>query len=443
MNHEQASGKMRMGFEILLSKYPFIGGVLASCRLGPADEGTMGVGFVDGKFQLHYNPDFVHSLTLEQLVGALHHECRHLVHRHCEMTPEEYPNREALALAQELCVNEDLPEPLPPGAVFLKDFPAVKTDQDVRQRYRILARRPTPPHPQRQGRQDNNRSTRTPLPMTDNQVHSGASARTGVVHTNEAPKGRTSGSSTAAAGLPKPWDDHSRWDQIRRQDIACETLLRNAACEALAHPGKLAPVERELLKGLFPQWGLDPGNALENLGGAKSAVKLDWRVLLRRYLGEELGPALSYRRPPRRFPEWLGIVPAHATTPIKPRILCALDTSGSMDSTTLAEIADELDRLRRDYDVMLIECDTRVQRARKLRARIGNVAGRGGTDLTVPFQKVILHRYRPDLILVCTDGLGPAPERAPRMPTIWLLTADGERPTNWGRVLRLARKGDR
>jgi predicted metal-dependent peptidase len=235
----------------------------------------------------------------------------------------------------------------------------------------------------------------------------------------------------------KSWDDHSRWQEIRQQELTAETLLRNAACEAVAQPERLSESERRLLKTLCPQWGVDPGDMLESLGQAAETPAIDWRAALRRYLGEELGPELSYRRPPRRFPDLLGVIPATATTPTKPRILCALDTSGSMDNQTLTEIAGELERLRKEYEVTLIECDTRVQRARKLRGKVLDVAGRGGTDLTVPFSKRVLRRYRPDVILCCTDGFGPTPRRPPLVPTIWLLTPDGRKPVSWGRTIRL------
>ena len=57
-------------------------------------------------------------------------------------------------------------------------------------------------------------------------------------------------------------------------------------------------------------------------------------------------------------------------------------------------------------------------------------------------QYAMAHAYRSDLILCCTDGYGPVPGHPPREPTIWVLTADGEKPASWGRVIRLDHHND-
>jgi predicted metal-dependent peptidase len=44
---------------------------------------------------------------------------------------------------------------------------------------------------------------------------------------------------------------------------------------------------------------------------------------------------------------------------------------------------------------------------------------------------------RPAAVIYLTDGIGPAPE-VMEFPTLWVLTADGEKPAPWGVELRLA-----
>jgi predicted metal-dependent peptidase len=43
----------------------------------------------------------------------------------------------------------------------------------------------------------------------------------------------------------------------------------------------------------------------------------------------------------------------------------------------------------------------------------------------------------PAAVIYLTDGVGPAPQEMD-FPTLWVLTAEGEKPVPWGVELRLA-----
>ena len=69
-------------------------------------------------------------------------------------------------------------------------------------------------------------------------------------------------------------------------------------------------------------------------------------------------------------------------------------------------------------------------------------AGHGGTDFRPPFEYVAEHPdIEPSYLIYITDGYGPAPERPPRYPVLWLLTRDGEIPAPWGWKLRFKPMG--
>jgi predicted metal-dependent peptidase len=86
-------------------------------------------------------------------------------------------------------------------------------------------------------------------------------------------------------------------------------------------------------------------------------------------VGHETEP--KYLRPPRRFPDMVGVLPGNRRVPTKLKILAAVDTSGSMAATTLDEIAAELRVMARSYDVAVVEFDMVIQR----RYRLGDCAG--------------------------------------------------------------------
>jgi predicted metal-dependent peptidase len=162
---------------------------------------------------------------------------------------------------------------------------------------------------------------------------------------------------------------------------------------------------------------------------------LDWRRLLRRYVGQALERHSVFNRPPRRFPELVGQVPGQAWRASRPRVLAVLDTSASMTAATLARIGGELARLSRAAEVVAVECDARIQATYPYRGNLLKVHGRGGTDLRPPLEAPFLARLRPDVIVYFTDGKGPAPAKAPCVPVIWCLTPKGTAPAAWGRCV--------
>jgi predicted metal-dependent peptidase len=87
---------------------------------------------------------------------------------------------------------------------------------------------------------------------------------------------------------------------------------------------------------------------------------VDWRRQLRRYAGRILDREPSYQRPNRRLPLLLGIVPGESSQSSKPKVLAAIDTSGSISQQQLEEFDAELERLARHYEVTVAECDARI-----------------------------------------------------------------------------------
>ncbi len=147
----------------------------------------------------------------------------------------------------------------------------------------------------------------------------------------------------------------------------------------------------------------------------------------------------AFDRPPRRFPEFLGIVPGTVYRAANPRVLAVLDTSGSMGLDELEMISLELERMGRDAEVVVVEADTQVQAVYRYRKRIDSVEGRGGTDFRPALSRAFLTKQNARGVVYLSDGHGQAPEREPIVPVIWCLTAEGRRPSEWGREVRMVR----
>jgi predicted metal-dependent peptidase len=64
--------------------------------------------------------------------------------------------------------------------------------------------------------------------------------------------------------------------------------------------------------------------------------------------------------------------------------------------------------------------------------------GGGFTDLRPVFDYAKSLYPLPAAVIYLTDGIGPAPDQM-EFPTLWVLTADGEKPAPWGIEMRLER----
>src|SRR5215467_7062857 len=123
-------------------------------------------------------------------------------------------------------------------------------------------------------------------------------------------------------------------------------------------------------------------------------------------------------RPPRRYPELVGILPAQKRLIDKPRILTIVDTSGSVTTELLRKIDENLHTLGRDYDITIVECGAVIHRIYPYKKLDDTFQGRGGTDLRPPLEESFLRKQKADLVIFFTDGYGPAPPKAPMKPMI-------------------------
>lgn len=219
-------------------------------------------------------------------------------------------------------------------------------------------------------------------------------------------------------------DDHSIWE--------------NADCTPL----RLA---EEMVRGMVREaWqkcdGEVPGELRPLVTALLSSPRLPWQMILRQFMATagRIGKRSTWQRENRRF--------AHETPGSRKRhrlnLLIGVDVSDSTNSQELREIfAQELVRIAasRDTNLTVLYANSRIQRIEHLRGKgvaITSYHGGGFTDLRPVFDYARTMHPKPAAVIYLTDGIGPAPESM-ELPTLWVLTQEGERPVPWGVELRL------
>jgi predicted metal-dependent peptidase len=337
---------------------------------------------------LFFSPTFALELSVEECKGVLCHEINHFLFGHLGPRPPGVDrHRAAWTIATEVTANEYVPYPLPGEPLTLRQF-RLPPHESTLDRYHRLAGRELPPV-----------------------------ATLDVVI--EEPLAPEPGRADEGGG--------------ERPDRSLPEILG----EAVARVGASLDPETRASLGRHP--GTLPGMQASLLD-PPGVSKLPWRCLLQRLVRSIHSHESVRHWPSRRHPDLLGVVPGRRRRRTERRILVAIDTSGSMSRAELSEASDELSQiLRQHVRVAVVQCDTQIHREAWLSPgeRLNGVVGRGGTDLRPPFERAVIDRYKPGLLVYFTDGEGPAPAAAPPgLPVLWVLTGDHPAaPADWGHVV--------
>ena len=416
-----ARGTMQLAIQRLLTRNPLIGGLAASwsVRIDP-EIGTLGMGMGAETLELIINPAFVLNCPLDQLASLVHHECRHVIFNHVFMEPKNYPNAEALLIAQETVANEDITKPLPSGSMQLRHYPLLKRGQDTETRYNTLT------HERGKRTPCKGSKVFAPLKGMSSKPSFRPDTRPSVIPGSQAPGGMQA--------------SHAHWKEIRLQDSLAKSAISASINGMLAEKKSLSDNEMGLVREVGRTCRAEPGSLISRLSNGLSSRKIDWQTLLRRYVGRLLERDVSYMSPPRRFPHLLGIVPGARRIPGKPKVLAVIDTSASMSDPELAAISMELTHVSRTCNMWVVECDSAIHNVYRYKRPITQVAGRGGTSFLPPLARSFLMKTQADLVIFFTDGFGPVPQKKPQVKVLWVLTKGGKRPSEWGDVVHMYQK---
>ena len=194
--------------------------------------------------------------------------------------------------------------------------------------------------------------------------------------------------------------------------------------------------------------GKVPGAVQETVEAAHVST-FDWRTLLRLYITDTAASDYSWSRPNRRFIDSGLYLPSIRSEGMA-ALAIIIDTSGSVDTDTLAEFWSEIRELADEIAperVIVLQVDAVLQDEQDyapshLPERI-RVKGRWGTDFRPGFAHLEDNGIEPAVCLYFTDmECDDYPEAEPPFPVIWCDYGDGtglaSQPPPWGERIRIA-----
>jgi predicted metal-dependent peptidase len=361
--------KFEQAYTTVILEQPFLTTMLM--RLIRIEDPTAPTMWTDGK-RLGYNPEFVQSLTQEELIGVLAHEVIHVAALHPFRRQDRQPA--GWNLATDAVVNQIVGEmglTLPKGGV------KPVADKSAEELY-------------------------YPLQEIKMMGAGGAGGSPGQPNNDPGGFGEVRDPTN---------DDGSAMSRAEQEAAEMETKVNvqqslNAAKKAGKLPASLARMIDEMMEPRVP-----------------------WKEILSRFLDQHVKSDYSWTHPNRAYLN-MGIVYPSLKQPAYGQVVVGVDTSGSMDYEMLKGACSEVLGCLNTYaargqspELTVIWCDTQpheqvVEDSDELRP-----VGGGGTAFSPVFRHVEAQGYEPRVIIYITDGysedFGPAPD----VPVLWILTA--------------------
>jgi predicted metal-dependent peptidase len=373
--NRQAKNRLETAVSILISFSPLYGTVFFSLNKVQNDSiPTMGVGPIRKvDIGLYYNPDFVMSLTKQELIAVLKHEALHLLLHHLERAKLFSYHHKLFNIAADLAINSHI-ENLPQGALYPKNY-ELEEGLSADKYYAILKKEQ---EENGNGKGDGKGKGKGPL-------------------------------SDLVNGDQDTLDDHSLWDDFDK-DIINEKIRRIA--------------ERAVKEQEKRGWGSVSGNLVSQILEANKP-KVNWKKEVRYFIGKlvVMGRKSTRMRDNRRTYELYPYLNPGSKRRYTSRLLVAFDTSGSVSDKKLELFVNELSGMIDQVIVDTIMFDTQVYdqpKPFKRKKQKVEIVGRGGTC----FEPVVrlADELKYDGLIIFTDGDAPIPQK-PKCRVMWCLTS--------------------
>lgn len=361
----------------LMLKEPYYGFFLIMLnKVWRKDLPTAGVSKQNINYQLAINEEFWTGLSDDHKMGLLKHELLHIAFGHL-VSFSSFSNKKLANVAMDMEINQYIEDSwLPEGGIRIEDYEDLKLDKKAGCRYyydQLL---------RLQDEKDKNGTTgNTPMDNLLDDIANG--------------------------NVP----DHSTWEEFEDMTDAEKKLIEKQV-QKILQDAKEQTVKKR---------GTVPGE-IEGLIVVEefTAPKFDWKGYIRRFTGisTKVFTKKIRRKENRRYEDNPGL-----KIKMRQHMLLAIDTSGSVSDTELAEFMNEIHHIyKAGVDITIVQCDTSIRSIEAYKGKNDlNVNGRGGTefDPVLDYYNANLKKYTS--LVYFTDGECYTSVK-PKSKVLWVLS---------------------
>ena len=373
---DKAQSLSKISKELML-KEPYYGFFLIMLnKVWRKDLPTAGVSKQNINYQLAINEEFWTGLSDMHKMGLLKHELLHIAFGHL-VSFSSFSNKKLANVAMDMEINQYIEDSwLPEGGIRIEDYEDLKLDKKAGCRYyydQLL---------RLQDEKDKNGTTGNDAmdQLLDN---------------------------VASGDIP----DHSTWEEFEDMTDAEKKLIEKQV-QKILQDAKEQTVKKR---------GTVPGE-IESLIVVEefTAPKFDWKGYLRRFTGvsTKVFTKKIRRKENRRYEDNPGL-----KIKMRQHMLLAIDTSGSVSDTELAEFMNEIHHIYKvGVDITVVQCDTSIRSIEPYRGKNEiSVLGRGGTefDPVLDYYNANLKKYTS--LVYFTDGECYTSVK-PKSKVLWVLS---------------------
>lgn len=403
---------------------------------------------VDDKWRLYWNPEFTEKLEDEEAAWLILHEVSHLIldhHRRAKdllpERPEDLWSEEGIHfrnmlllwnMATDMSINHMLCQEGASGAieqgVFASQY-GIPEGKSAEYNFRELVRQ-----------YDSGQLETVPVPVS---ALSGEDPQEGEGESQKGKSGKGKVSApvygSCADGIERRWDEPAPEDDGGAGQQGQEQKGKGAGQEGKPEPPPaLSNAEAQCVRltvvEKVKERGTGGANEILDIPGLtrpKVDPKRKILQMVRAQVERTAGVGeRSFHRPSRRTTSPNSPLPSNFC-PV-PRITVVIDTSQSMSESELRMSAGLVQRVLESFrirdGIKVITGDTQGKSEQvTIDSRKIEFRGGGGTDMGALIVEAAAKRPKPHLIVVCTDGETPWPERPVGVPVLVCLTSSGYR----------------
>jgi predicted metal-dependent peptidase len=373
---DKAQSLSKISKELML-KEPYYGFFLIMLnKVWRKDLPTAGVSKQNINYQLAINEEFWMGLSDDHKMGLLKHELLHIAFGHLTSF-SSFSNKKLANVAMDMEINQYIEDSwLPEGGIRIEDYEDLKLDKKAGCRYYYDQL----------------------LRLQDEKDKQGSTGNQGMDKLLD---------DIANGDIP----DHSTWEEFDDMTDAEKKLIEKQVQKIL----------QDAKEQTIKKRGNMPGE-IEGLIVVEEFTKpkFDWKGYLRRFTGvsTKVFTKKIRRKENRRYEDNPGL-----KIKMRQHMLLAIDTSGSVSDTELAEFMNEIHHIyKAGVDITVVQCDTSIKSVEPYKGKNEiNVLGRGGTefDPVLDYYNANLKKYTS--LVYFTDGECYTSVK-PRSKVLWVLS---------------------